>query len=119
MMNEAAYFNRVKENVGKLKLLSIFMEVILIGLALAVATAWGECISVSSEFLLSEVDVSPPVIKLISASIITAFAMLLAGLTVFYFYVRPRKPPTPPASPKCAASHTPSSFSSVPPSRRA
>ena len=53
MMNEAVYFNRVRENVGSLKLFSIFMEVILIGLALAVATAWSEFIAVTSEYWLS------------------------------------------------------------------
>ena len=112
MMNEAVYFNRVRENVGSLRLLSIFMEVILIGLALAVATAWSEFIAVTSEYWLST-DIALPLVKLISASIVTALAMFLAALTIFYFYFKPRQPPTPPPSPK----HT-SLPSNVPVSRQ-
>ena len=112
MMNEAVYFNRVRENVGSLRLLTIFMEVILIGLALAVSNAWSEFISVTSEYWLST-NIVPPLVKLISASIVTALAMFLAALTIFYFYFKPRRPPTPPASPK-----HPSLPSNVPVSRQ-
>ena len=82
-------YSRFEENITKLKLFGIFLEVILLGLAFATAQAWATFITVSAEsFAASTSDV---IQKLIAATIITAVAILLSILSVIYLYTRPRR----------------------------
>lgn len=79
-----------QSHVKKIKLMGILTEAVLVGLALSVATTWSDLIVTTSEYLLP--DLSPPMSKLISALVVTAFAVFAAAVTIMYVFFQKRPP---------------------------
>ncbi len=135
---------RFRGNVERLKLLSILVEVVLIGLSFAVAASWSTVVLSSSEYWLE--NWAEPLQKLIAALIITALAILAAVLSVLYLYTKPTRlilqkqltaacdprvvlprsragfpppPPPPPSAPSAPSASAPPPLPGAPPPSRA
>lgn len=79
-----------QSHVQNIKIVGIVTEAVLVGLALSVATTWSDLIVTTSEYLLP--DLSSPMSKLISAVIVTAFAVFAAAVTILYVFFQKRPP---------------------------